>query len=55
MNEDLLLETMKKVAELEKRIENYFQLLRIENELDFIMNGTYILNRDINDIMTGNY
>lgn len=45
----------KKISELERRLEKYYQLLKIENELDFILNGTYVVNDDIEHILQGNY
>ena len=45
----------KRVEQLEKKIEIYYELLTIQNELDFIMRGSYLLDDDINDILDGNY
>lgn len=45
---------LKKIKELEKRLEEYYQLLIIENELDFIMRGTYVYN-EIEEIVNGTY
>ena len=45
---------LKKIKELEKRLEEYFQLLYIENELDFIIRGSYIYN-EIEEILNGTY
>lgn len=55
MNEELLLQTVKKVAELEKKLDTYYSLLKIQNELDFIMKGTYILQSEIDNVLIGNY
>ena len=46
---------LKKIADLEKKLERYYNLLRTENELNFILNGTYLLNQDIENILSGNY
>lgn len=46
---------LKKINALEKRLENYYQLLKVENELDFILKGTYFIEDEMNSIMTGNY
>ena len=46
---------LKAINELEKRIEKYYNLLKIENELSFILNGTYIKTEDINNILNGTY
>jgi len=55
MNEEVLDIAMKKISDLEKRIEKYYKLLKIDNELDFILKGGYILEEDIQLIMEGNY
>lgn len=53
--EELLDLALKKIDVLEKKIERYYSLLKIDNELDFILNGTYILEADYENIMSGNY
>ena len=45
----------KKLDILEKKIERYYKILKIYNELDFILNGTYVLENEINNILNGNY
>ena len=45
----------KRIAELEKKIERYYKMLELTNELDFILNGTYILNENLNSILAGEY
>ena len=55
MNEEMVQLALKKIDELTKRLEKYFDILRIENELDFILKGTYVLQSDIDAIMAGNY
>ncbi len=55
MQEEMLEYVIKKLSELEKRLEKYYQLLRIENELDFILKGTYVLSSDIDNVVSGNY
>lgn len=54
MNELLDL-ALKRIAELEKKLERYYKLLNITNELDFILNGSYVLNDNLADILAGNY
>ena len=54
MNELLEL-ALKKIDILEKRLEKYYSLLKIDNELDFILNGTYILQSDFDEVMAGQY
>ena len=46
---------LKKINELEKRIENYFNHLKIDNELDFILKGTYVLRGEVLNIINGLY
>ena len=46
---------IKKLNNLEKKLEKYYSILFTENELDFILNGTYILQQDIDDVLVGNY
>lgn len=46
---------LKKISELEKRIESYYKLLKIDNELSFILSGTYMLEDDLSKILEGNY
>ena len=46
---------LKKINDLEKKLEKYFQLLKVENELDFVLNGTYLRSEELENIMLGNY
>lgn len=54
MQEDLDL-ALKRISELERRLEKYYQLLHIDNELDFVLNGTYIAPVEIENIVDGTY
>ena len=45
----------KRLNALEKKMEKYYRVLYIENELDFILNGTYIFEEDLAGILDGNY
>lgn len=45
----------KRLANLDKRVEKYYKKLYIENELDFVMNGTYVLNDELDKILDGSY
>ena len=45
---------LKRLADLEKKVENYYNLLKLNNELDFILKGNYVLNSDIEKILNGN-
>ena len=51
--QEMLEMLLKRVEELEKRVEKYFSLLKVDNELDFILKGTYMLESDINKILEG--
>ena len=55
MNTNEFETVLKNIAEIERKIEKYYQILKIENELDFILKGTYVLQDDIDNIMSGNY
>ncbi len=46
---------LKRINNLEKRLEKYYKILLTENELDFILNGTYVLEKDIENILLGKY
>lgn len=46
---------LKKIQELEKRLEKYYQHLLITSELDLILKGTYILEADIDNVLNGTY
>ena len=45
----------KRVEELERKVEMYYQMLKINNELDFIFNGTYVLDSEIESLLAGTY
>lgn len=54
--ENLSLEyLLKRIKELEKQIEKYFNFLKVDNDLDFILKGSYILKEDLSNILSGNY
>lgn len=53
--EELLELALKKIDVLEKKLERYYSLLKIDNELDFILNGSYILQTDFDNVMSGTY
>lgn len=53
--EETLELAMKKISELERKLENYYQLLFIENELDFILRGSYIVEDELSKVISGNY
>ncbi len=53
--QDLLELAMRRIETLEKKLERYYMLLKIENELDFILKGTYVTTEDMNAIIEGTY
>jgi len=55
MENELLELALARIAELERKLENYYEILRIDNELDFILKGTYILKQEIDDVVNGIY
>lgn len=46
---------LKKIENLEQKLERYYSLLKVENELDYILKGTYLKDKDLEGILTGNY
>lgn len=55
MNTELIENALKRIANLERKLEKYYELLKIENELDFILNGTYVFENEITNVINGNY
>jgi len=55
MNTETLELALKRISDLERKLEKYFQILKVENELDFILKGTYVFESDIDDVVNGNY
>ena len=53
--QELLELCLKKIDDLEKKLEKYYQLLKVENELDFIFKGTYITEEEFKNVIQGNY
>lgn len=53
--EELLEFALKKIDVLEKRLEKYYSLLKVDNELDFVLNGGYILQEELDTILLGQY
>ena len=53
MNEEMLDLALQRIATLEQKLEKYYQLLNVENELGFILKGPYILESDIENILEG--
>lgn len=55
MDQTIIENISKRLTDLEKRIEDYFRLLEITNELDFVLKGKYLLDEQIESVMQGNY
>ena len=53
--EEMLELALKRISNLEKKLELYYNMLKIENELSFILNGTYLMQEEIDKIMNGSY
>ena len=51
--QELLELALKRINALEKRLEKYYSLLKVENELDFIFKGTYVTEDDVQKILEG--
>lgn len=51
--EELIELALKRIEALEKKLEEYFSLLKVGNEIDFILKGTYVLQSDIDNILAG--
>ena len=52
---ELLNLQIKKLNEMEKRLEFYFKRLKFENEISSILNGTYVLESEIQAVLNGIY
>ncbi|MBR6779329.1 MAG: hypothetical protein IKM43_04245 [Clostridia bacterium] len=55
MDHEMLENALKRIAELERKLELYYSLLKIDNELDFVINGTYLCDEELQNIMEGKY
>lgn len=53
--QEMLEMLMKRVQVLEKKLETYYSILKFENELDFILNGTYLDPSEIENFIEGKY
>lgn len=51
--QELLELALKRIEVLEKKVEKYYSLLKVDNELDFLLKGTYITEEDIEKIVEG--
>ena len=53
--EELLEKAIRRIDSIEKKLELYYKLLKVENELDFVLKGTYITADDIDVVLQGTY
>lgn len=53
--EELLELALKRIEILEKKVEKYYQMLKVDNELDFIIRGTYVTEENMDNFLAGNY
>ncbi len=53
--EEILDLALKRIIDLEKKLEMYYKLLFYNNDLDAIMKGTYYLDTSLGEILDGSY
>lgn len=53
--DEMLELALKRLDELEKKVERYFKLLEVNNEIDFILKGGYVFKEDVDAIVAGTY
>ena len=53
--QELLELALKRIDNLERLVENYFKILKVDNELDFIVKGTYLMPEELNALVEGNF
>ena len=44
---DLLVEALRRIEALEKKLEQYYEMLKCGSELDWIWKGTYISDEEL--------
>lgn len=50
---DLLVEALRRIEALEKKLEQFYELLQCDNELDWIWRGTYIPEEELEQFWEG--
>ena len=55
MEKDMLDLIIKRISDLEKKLELYYEMLKVENELSFIIKGSYTLQDKVDRVLSGNY
>ena len=53
--DEMLELALKRLDELEKKVERYYKLLEVNNEIDFILKGGYVFEEDVDAIVAGTY
>lgn len=53
--DEMLELALKRLDELEKKVERYYKLLEVNNEIDFILKGGYVFKEDVDAIIAGTY
>ena len=51
--EELVELALKKIDKLEKKLEKYVEMLRADNEIDFILKGSYVTQEELNSVIMG--
>lgn len=51
--QELIELALKKIDDLERKLEKYYSMLFVGNEIDFILKGTYVLEKDVENALTG--
>lgn len=51
--QELIELALKRIDALEKKIEQYFSILKVGNEIDFILKGTYVFKSEIENLLNG--
>ncbi|MBQ9795704.1 MAG: hypothetical protein IJW36_01905 [Clostridia bacterium] len=53
--QELIELALKRIDNLERLVEKYFKILKVDNELDFIVKGTYLTDEQVEEIVSGAY
>ncbi len=53
--DEMLELALSKIDNLEHMLEKYFQILKVDNELDFVLKGGYVTESEIDDVLDGTY
>ncbi|MCQ2565013.1 MAG: hypothetical protein MJ152_04075 [Clostridia bacterium] len=53
--DEMLELALSKIDNLEHLIEKYFQILKVDNELDFVIKGGYVTESEIDNVINGTY